>query len=164
MSFWNLSDNNQLSTSGEFEIAKAMEPIPAKTQARAIIDEAKWDEYKGDNYISLSWSIIYGEYKNRKVFQKLKVKESDDKKRDKALSMLAAIDANAGGRLVASGKEPTDMELALCLCNKPMIIRIEVWEIDDKKGNWISAVAPVVKRSSTPAPQGAKPADDDFFV
>lgn len=164
MSFFTLSDNKQANSNGQFELGGAIEPIPAKTQAKSIIDEAKWDEYNGERYISLRWVIIDGAHKNRKLFQKIKVADSDPKKRDKAISMLAAIDANAGGKLMAAGKEPTDMDLALALCNKPMIIRIELWELDDgRKGNWIGAVAPATKsaQQATVAPQGATQASGD---
>ena len=60
--------------------------------------------------------------------------------------MLAAIDANCGGKLMASGEEPTDTSLAKALLNKPMHIKVMVWEMDDRKGNWVSAVAPKAKR------------------
>lgn len=143
MSFFTMSDGQQ-AQGGSYEVAGS-EPIPSGTQLRAIIDEIKWDEYEGEQYISARWSVIDGEYKNRKVFQKIKVAETDANKRDKALRMLAAIDTNAGGRIQASGQSPTDMDLQQNLMNKMMIIKVQTWEMNDRKGNWVSAVAPAVQ-------------------
>jgi len=64
-------------------------------------------------------------------------------KRDKAKKMLFAIDTNAGGRLKASGKEPSDELLQSMLTNKPMLIKVMLMKGDDGVGrNWISSVAP----------------------
>ncbi len=126
-----------------------IEPIPSKTQCLAAIDEIKWDNYGGEEYISARWNILQpAEFKNRKIFQKIKVKEADDKKRQKAVKMLAAIDFNAKGNLMASGQIPTDALLQKALMNKPMVIMLQIWAIEDsatgetKKGNWISAISP----------------------
>ena len=154
MSFWNLEN---LPENGEFETGGGdIKPIPADTQCLASIDEAKWDHDRdGHEYVSLRWTVLSpAEYKNRKVFQKLWVKDEDPrakdaaKKKEKALRMLAAIDANAGGKLRAAGVEPTDESLGLCLINKPMLIKVMEWKIEDavtgevKVGNWIGAVSP----------------------
>ena len=85
--------------------------------------------------------------------------------------MLAAIDMNAtGGKLMALGREPSDIDLMSNLCNKPMIIRVQVWESEDKSksGNWIDAVssakkskpevAKMVQQASAPAAQTAQQA------
>ena len=146
MSFWNLSDNTQITEeekAGTFESGGGFEPIPAGTQLKACIDDAAWDDYEGDFYINVTWSVLEGEFTNRKVFQKIRVRDDDPKKRDKALRMLAAIDANAGGKLMESGAEPDDNALQIALVNKPMIIKVGVWEMDDRKGNWIQKVAPI---------------------
>lgn len=140
MSFWNLSDNSALQSDGQFEMGGG-EPIPANTALKVMITEASWDEYQGDRHIKIRWDVIDGEYKNRVVFQKVRVMEPDPKKRDRAIKMLAAIDANAGGKLMALGREPTDMELASSLLNRPMWIKVQVWEMDGKAGNWVSAVS-----------------------
>jgi len=147
MSFWNLSDNTQItneekagtfdSSGGDFEL------IPAGTQLKACIDDAAWEDYESDFFINLTWSVLEGEFENRKVFQKVRVRDNDPKKRDKALRMLAAIDANAGGKLIASGAEPDDNALQAALVNKPMIIKVDIWEYNDRKGNWVQKVAPI---------------------
>jgi len=52
--------------------------------------------------------------------------------------------------LVASVELPTDAEL-FTLLNKPMLIKVMVWEFNDKSGNWISKVSPRSQQSA-PAP------------
>lgn len=172
MSFWNLSDNNPIEKTGSFETGGGdIEPIPAKTQVLFAPDEAKFDSYDGEEYISLRWNVLQPkEYANRKIFQKLRVFDTDPKKADKAKRMLAAIDTNAGGKLLASGQAPTDQSLTACLVNKPMLGLLQVWEMEQddgsvKKGNWVSAVSPRNGGSPAKAPQTTTEppvADTDF--
>lgn len=163
--FWDLSDGGTATDAGtEYEIPGGgnMEPIPDGSSVLAMIDEAKWDAKDMADYISLRWTVLAPEeYKNRKVFQKLWVTDDEPntsdpakaaKKRDKARRMLAAIDANAGGKLTRKPGVPTDDDLTACLSNKPMVIKCMVWEMPDRdrpgemvRGNWISAVAPKSK-------------------
>jgi hypothetical protein len=151
MSLWNFEEKPTEKATGSFESGGgSFEPIPSGTQLKAIIDEAKYDSYEGESYISLRWVVIDGEFANRNIFQKLKVFSEDGKKRDKALNMLLAIDANAGGGL-SKLKEPTDMDLMKNLISKPMAIKVEVWEMNDKSGNWVSAVAPTGAETKSPA-------------
>lgn len=185
MSFWDLSDNsNAADTGGEFEAGGGnMEPIPAGTTVLAAMEESKWDDYEGTQYISNTWTVLAPEeYKNRKVFQKLYVMGDDRakdpaKKADKAKRMLAAIDTNAGGKLLASGEMPTDDMLTRHLVNKPMMLRLEVWEIEKDdgskaSGNWVSAVAPrgngaaapkAAPKRENPKPTGKVPEPVDDF-
>lgn len=170
MSFFDLSDNSKVSTDGKFEVDTGSATIPNDTTCLAMIDEAGWAEYQGDEYINLRWVVAEpAQYKNRKVFQKIRVYDTDVKKADKAKKMLAAIDANAGGKLMATGEDPTDMSLTKALINKPMLIKVMEWEMNDKKGNWVSAVAPrsgkapAQAQAAEPAPRKAPapaPADD----
>jgi hypothetical protein len=165
MSFFTLSDNANLVPSDEMEMGGDIAPIPTDTQVKAAIEQALWYTPKngGDTVISITWSILAPkEYNARKIFQKLKVKDSDPKKRDKAIKMLAAIDKNAGGKLFAKGTEPTDNDLMQHLLSAPMTLLLKVWAMDDlvtgetKKGNWIAAVSPSNK-VATP-----KPAETNF--
>lgn len=142
-SFWAIEEDVNAELLGQFEMGGSIEPIPSDTQLLAFIDEAKWDSYEGNDYISLRWNVIKPEeYKNRKIFQKLKVNEADAKKADKAKRMLMAIDHNSKAGLMATGKEPTTEMMQSKLTNRPMVIKVMVWKIDDKQGNWIAAVAP----------------------
>lgn len=163
MSFWELSEGS-LENTGTFEAGGGdIQPIPADTSCLATIDEAKWGSDRENNsFISLRWSVLQpAEYKNRKVFQKLWVTDDDPrakdaaKKRDKAKQMLAAIDVNAGGKLMAKAEAPTDESLGACLTNKPMVIKIMQWKIKDettgetKTGNWIGMVSARSGKAST---------------
>jgi hypothetical protein len=161
--FWGLSEGGSAAdnASGEFDAGGGnMQPIPSDTNVLAAIDEAKWSKnQKGDEFISLRWTVIAPEdFENRKIFQKLWVTDFDpstaakgeDKaiaKRDKAKKMLAAIDSNAGGKLLAKPVMPTDESMTLHLTNKPMIIKVMVWEMTDRmtgdvaRGNWVGAVS-----------------------
>ena len=145
MSFFTQSNGKSVQSTGNFESGGGLAPIPEGTQVLAVIDEAKWDTYQNESFVSLRWSIAKPqEYANRKIFQKIKVMDSDDSKRDKALMMLAAIDTNAGGKLQAAGVQPDTQALAAALMNRPMVLKLGVWELDDKSksGNWVSKVAP----------------------
>lgn len=162
MSFWDLTDGSNAADNKqtEYEIPGGgnLDPIPDGSSVLAMIDEAKWDSKDDAEFVSLRWTVLSpDEYKNRKVFHKLWVTDDDPgakdadkaaKKRDKARRMLAAIDANAGGKLTAKEGKPTDESLTGCLTNKPMIIRVAVWSIksretgEDISGNWVQAVAP----------------------
>ena len=160
MSFWNLSDNNPVEKTGSFESGGGdIEPIPAKTQVLFAPDEAKFDSYDGEEYISIRWNILQPkEYSNRKIFQKIRVFDRDPKKADKAKRMLAAIDINAGGKLLASGEAPNEESLTRCLVNKPMLGLLQVWELttedgSKKKGNWVSAVSPRNNGGPAKAPE-----------
>lgn len=146
--FWNITTTED-DNIGNYAMTVEMEPIPSKTLCLAFIEEAKWDDYEGDEYISLRWKVLQpAEYKNRVVFQKIKVHDNDSKKADKAKRMLMAIDFNAKGGLATSGKIPTTEMLQSKLCNKPMTIMVMEWAMENqqtnemRKGNWISAVSP----------------------
>lgn len=154
---------SNIETDGTFEAAPAIEVIPNDTTCVAMLDDAGWTEYQGDEYINLRWNILEPAiYKGRKIFQKVKVYDTDAKKAEKAKRMLAAIDANCGGKLMASGEEPTDTSLAKALLNKPMHIKVMVWEMDDRKGNWVSAVAPKAKREQPKPADAVADADVEF--
>lgn len=162
MSFWDLDDGESAVT-GEKEYQAptgGFKLIPDGSSVLAMIDEAEWAKDQDDNeYISLRWSVMEPEdYANGKIFQKLWVTDDDPrakdgkasaKKRDNAKKMLAAIDANAGGKLARKANRPTDDDLMLALANKPMVITVKVWEMEGRdgpmSGNWICACAPKTK-------------------
>jgi hypothetical protein len=168
MSFWNLSDaSEKLDTTGNFESTTNIEPIPDGTQVKAMIDEAKWDEYQGDEYISLRWSVLLpAEFKGRKIFQKVRVKDSDSKKSDKAKKMLAAIAVNAGGGLLKCA-DIKDQDLQKHLLSKPMALMLKTYSIEKadgsgtSTGNWVNAVAPLKKKEPEPVKEPEPSIDDD---
>lgn len=161
MSFWSTSGGENLAAQTA-EQAQAytpptndMEPIPAGSKVRAFVKEAKWDKNAdGDRYVKLRWDVVKpDEVAKRVVFQKLWVKDPDpnaknpNDKRDKALRMLAKIDALAGGKLAAKGSEPSDDELLVALADKQMVLALELWEMKGSdgemmSGNWVRDVQP----------------------
>lgn len=166
MSFWKTSDNQTITPSTTFESGGGNSVIPDNTTCLAMIDEAQLSSYEGNTYINIRWQVLEPPvYKNRKVFQKVKCFDADPKVSDKAKKMLAAIDANAGGKLAASNEPPSDLSLAKALLSKPMLIKVMVWEINDRTGNWVSMVSPRGNSvppvsKPTPAPTPAPVVDE----
>lgn len=177
--FWKTSAGTPVQSTGKMEMGGGnMAPIPAGTKVKAMITEIKFDNSSerdmanelGEQFINVRWDIVDGEYKKRVVFQKIRVQAKDDAKRDKNIEMLAAIDFNAGGKLMSGGEEPTDMSMARNLCNTPMILQLQVWEIKDEskdkedwpRGNWVQSVynATQVKADEPKPKEESKP--DDF--
>ena len=156
MSFWQLQDGTEAATTTSFESGGGeIAPIPNNTALIGAIEEAKWSSYEGEDYINLKWRVMRpAEYANRVIFHKLKV--FSPKQGDKAKQMLRAIDANCGGKLSKLNAAPQDMDLMTALVGKPMAIKVQVWEMNDKKGNWISAVSPAKSQAPVQA-QAPKP-------
>ncbi len=151
MSFWQLSDGTQAENTTTFEAGGGeIQPIPNNTQCIAAIEEAKWASYEGESYINLKWRVMRP-YANRVIFQKLKV--FSEKQGDKAKQMLRAIDANCGGKLAKLRDTPQDEDLMTALVGKPVAIKVQVWDMNGKKGNWISAVAPAKQQAPQAQPQ-----------
>jgi len=156
MSFWQKQDGSQIESTTTFEAGGGdIQPIPNNTALIAAIEEAKWAEYDGEHYINLKWRIMRpADYANRVIFQKLKV--FSEKQGDKAKQMLAAIDANCGGKLSKLTETPEDMHLMTALVGKPMAVKVQIWDINGKTGNWISAVSPAKSQAPVQA-QAPKP-------
>jgi len=178
MSFWDMNDGTAVQASTAYEVEGGdLKPIPANTGCIAAVEEAKWDSYEGDRYISLKWRIMRpSEFEKRVIYHKVKVfgfaNDKDQKATaDKAKRMLAAIDANAGGKLMKVKGEPSDTDLMSALVGKMMAIKLQVWKIkqDDgttKEGNWVSAVAPAkgaAKEAPKPEPKPVEAAPADSF-
>lgn len=169
MSFWSTSDGESAKTTGaEFDAGGGnMEPIPEGTTVLAMPDDAKWANDRNDNeYLSIRWTVLKPEtYLNRKIFQKLWVSDEKPnqkdpaKYKDKQLKMLAAIDTNAGGKLLKIEGKPNDDQLALALTNKQMTLRLGVWAMEGDNrpmtGNWIQAISDKAKPVSEPAPKSS---------
>lgn len=146
-------------------------PIPSGTNVKIAIADAKWETGDRDGtYVNLKHQVLLPEcYKGRIVFQKLHVRCHEFKtapnnanltpeklvqKRAKALRMLATIDTNAGGKLLANPNMPDDAMLQKCLVGKTMGMELDVWEFDTKdgqkienpvdymRGNWVRKVYP----------------------
>lgn len=167
-SFWSSASGENLAQQvqqdgGKFEMGGGdLAPIPENTNVLAIAEEAKNSDYQGETYINVKWRVSKpAEYANRVIFQKIRI--FDPVKGDNAKKMLAAIASNAGGGLFKAMEQrkenaPSDMSLAQ-ICNRPMVLKLGVWELDDKSksGNWVKAVAPHkgAAHQSSPAPAPA---------
>lgn len=162
MGFFTTTDGKDIQSEKQYEQPSGeIKPIPSGAQLVALIEEIGISETdRIGRFISIKWNVVNGEYKGRKIFQKVKVfgdlgapEDKESKVIDKAKAMLAAIDANAGGKLFEKNEEPTDITLMKHLANKIMTITVRIWEMEvegeKKSGNWVSAVAPK-------AAQGAK--------
>ena len=163
MSFWTTSDNQTITPSTTFESSGGNSVIPDNTTCLAMIDEAMLASYEGNMYINVRWQVLEPvAYKGRKVFQKVKVFDADPKVSDKAKKMLAAIDANAGGKLAQSNEAPNDISLAKALLSKPMLIKVMVWEMNDRTGNWVSMVSPRTTTTTSKATKDPEPTIADI--
>lgn len=173
MSFWTTSTGEAVQQVGFFEAGGgALAPIPEGTAVLASAEESTWKEYQGDRYINIKWRVAKpAEYANRVIFQKVRVNDEDVSKADRAKQMLAAIATNAGGALFQSmqknrEQEPSDASLST-LCNRPMVLKLGVWDMNGKTGNHVNAVSPPKAPTASPAP-APKPApvaqveDDDI--
>lgn len=164
--FWITSDGQSAQNNdGKFEMGNDLPPIPDDTSVLASAEEATNKEYQGDEYINIKWRVSKPqEYANRVIFQKLRAYDKDQQKADKAKRMLAAIDSNAGGGLFNSMQQrgedrPSDISLAQ-LCNRPMVLKMGVWVLDDKSksGNWVKAVSTAKSGSAQQAAPAPAPA------
>ena len=184
MSFWNLNDGSSVENNGAFEMGGGdIEPIPGNTGCIAAIEEAKWDEYNEDRFISLKWRVMKpDEFAKRVIFQKVKVfgtsRDKDPQATaDKAKRMLAAVDQNAGGKLMKVQGEPSDTDLMTALVGKVMAIKVQIWELDKddngqvipkderKRGNWVSAVSPAkgaAAKAAKEAPKAKEPEPEEI--
>ena len=77
--FWG---NAATDATGEFDSGGgSFELIPEGTNVLAAISEIEWTLYNGDEYISAKWTVLKpDEFKNRKIFQKIRVMDEDVKK------------------------------------------------------------------------------------
>lgn len=154
MSFWQ-SELGDITGSAEDAYAKPMNftIIPDGTKALAKIDSFVSDEFNGMKSLNVTWELINGEFKGRKIIQKLKVFDYDlrdkDPKRTKhrALNMLKLI-YQLFKVQPAHGNAPSDDELAVFV-GKIAGLKIQETSADDagKVRNYISEVH---------APQGFK--------
>ena len=182
MSFWSTSTGESATkdVKQEYDAGGSSEPIPDGSTVLAFIENVGWkngrEEDGAPEFINIQWRIEQPEAVARRVvFQKLWVTDADPKakdadaaakKRDKALAMLATIDANSGGKLAQVEGKPSDDKLALALTNKAMVLRLGVWEIGGNSGNWVSAVSPKGSKDlaikGEMKPSGGGSAQDDL--
>ena len=153
---------DELNGTNSGEYSHSVEPIPDGTRVLAYVEEAFVDQgpYDEHELVKLQWRVAKpAEYQGRVIFHKVKVNESDTAKRLRQLKMLQAIDTNAGGAIARAGT--VNDQTLTSLVNKPMVLKLGLWEMDGRSGNWVMAVAPKPDGVAvpTPAPKPA-PVDD----
>ena len=96
MSFWT-SNLGEITGDSKQAFSKEFGNIPNGTMALARIESFINDEYNGMKYLHITWELIHGEFKRRKVSQKLKVIDADprdkepEKTKFRGLNMLKLI-------------------------------------------------------------------------
>lgn len=165
MSFWNTSDGSNAAQNAEavYVAPSGSDPLPDDAQVVFAIEDVSVKTFDdgGKSIGFMCRANAPQEYANRVFFVNLKPWDHDTSKRDKALRMLAAIDKNCGGRLAASGQEPTTESLQQALLNRPMIGKLGMYDFEGDQGkritgNYFKGVAPV-NRSAQAAPAKAQP-------
>lgn len=115
--------------------------IPNDTHTFAKIESFKNKEYNGSPYLQIEWTIIEGEFKNRRVFQKLHVFDPDNKKRHRFLNMLMLL--HKMYNLPHKDNPPADEDLMLF---ETKIAGIKIQETEPnsegKQYNWVSQIHP----------------------
>jgi hypothetical protein len=141
MSFWKSSAGEVLGTQ-ESAFAKTFKNIPDGSTAVAKIHGFKNDGYNGDNYLKVDWVIAEGDFKGKHVFQKLKVFDSDEKKRLRALNMFMYM-YKMYGISPSSDQAPTDNDL-MKFVGKAAGIKIRETEPNEygKQYNWVAEIHP----------------------
>lgn len=143
------------------EYSHSVEPIPDGTKVLAYVEDAYMDQgpYDEHELVKLQWRVVKpAEYEGRVVPHKVKIHDPNNANRLRQLKMLQAIDANCGGT-IARGNVVND-EALTSLQNKPMVLKLGLWEMDGRTGNWVMAVAPKPAGVAAPVP-APKPAPVD---
>ena len=184
MSYFKLSTGESVQSTGEFELGGGdIKPIPKNTVVKVIAEQVKWTGFNDEpEFIDITWTVqAPAEYKNRKIFQKVKVDDRDPNVSDKAIRMLGAILHNAGSGFEALGDgKPSGDLLNRIITFKPMCLKLGVWEItkdefgnplaesEIKRGNWVQAVSKTgavqsaVTNTNVPAGGGTSALEDDL--
>ena len=173
MTFWTTSAGTSatenVKAEGTYDAGGSSEPLPDNSSVLAFIEAAEWktgrEEDGSPEYLNLQWRVEEPkEVARRVVFQKLWVTDEEPNaakegkagaKRDKALAMLAKIDAIAGGKLAKIAGKPNNDQLALALQNKAAVLKLGVWEIGGNSGNWVKAISPKGHELNVPKVEGA---------
>lgn len=135
------------------ETSKAQyEPLPDDVEVKAILTECMWECTWGkeneSSHVKCVWAITEQQYGNRRIFDKLKLhdeKVSAVKTGKRKLMMLDKI-ANAG--IVKANVEPDDYALKR-LEGTAVTIKLGLWEINGRKGNYVKSIMPVVEDNGT---------------
>ncbi len=141
MTFFRTSDNQNIEATKEFELGAAV--FPDGTECEAYITSIEWrepkNEFEGDPSIAIEWTIVSPAiYSKKKIVQNLKICDKDDKKKDNAVRMLAAIYTINGKVNIADVKtKPTNADLSSAALSTKAVIKIGLitTKKQDSEGN-----------------------------
>lgn len=147
MSFWS-SSLGEVTGNAQDAFAKEFGTIPNGTMALARIFSFCNDEFNGMKFLVITWELMDGEFKRRKVNQKLKVIDADprdkepEKTRHRGLNMLKLI-YNMFEIKPTHTNIPTDNDLSLFVGKVAGIqIRETNPNADSKIYNYVGEVHP----------------------
>jgi hypothetical protein len=170
MSFWTTSTGEQATGTVSDNNSQPLK----KGWYLAMFEDFSIDEYQGERKVKIKARIIGEGYgKNRVLFMNLKAfagEKVTDAQRDRALNIIMKS-AQILGVPLPKG-EPDDIWFSK-FTDKPIEIMVDVWEIDDKSGNWLVNVASKGEKvggdvavqktqSKKPAPPADANDDDDI--
>jgi len=142
MGFWK-SELGQLSGEAADAFTQTIKIIPDGTMAISKIAKFTLQENYGKKYYEIEWELCDGEFKGRRVFQKIHAFDQDSKKQHKALNMMLLLYKTFNLKPTSS-EAPSDQDL-LIFNGKIAGIKIQEWSMqrDDgtmAEGNWVSEV------------------------
>jgi hypothetical protein len=141
MTFWK-SEIGEVTGKPEDAFTKSFKTIPDETMALAKIESFSLQDHKenGYKYYAINWVLTDGEFKNRKVSQKIKAFDTDAKQKHRALNMLKLIYQLFNIR-PSHADAPIDKDLNVFI-GKVAGIKIRETEPNDKGNqyNWVSEV------------------------
>lgn len=134
MSFWN-SEMGTVTGTQEDAFIKEFSIIPDGTMALSKITGFVKQVKQGLFHYEVEWEITDGEFKRRKVIQKIKAFDSDPKVRHRALNMLKLLYIMFKIK-PETADEPSDKELVQFI-SKIAGIRIREWAMEKQDGSGI---------------------------
>ena len=161
-SFWQTSAGTE--ANGEVQ-ENGFDPLP-KGNYLSMLESVEVDEYQGQKKVKIKARVIgEGFGKNRVLFLNLKCFSGPDIKeetRDRCINILVKMYNICKAKL--PNGEPDDASLSQ-LVDKPMILKLDVWELEDKSksGNWLvnvdskGAKAGGEEKKPAPKPSAKKP-------
>jgi hypothetical protein len=112
----------------EVEPSSSLDPVPNGEYTAIGVDSEFKQTKKGDGeYLQFTWEIVEGQYRGRRLFDRLNLKNSNETAVKIAQSTLSAICRAVG---VMRPKDSAELH------NKPLKIKVVVKERDDKPGSY----------------------------
>lgn len=126
------------------------EPIPAgEYVAVAVNSEFKRTQSGNGEYLEITWEIMDGQFRGRRLWDRLNLKNPNEKAVQIAQGTLSSICRAVG---VLRPRDSAELH------NKPVLVKVELKERNDKPGQMTNEVKGYKPTSGTqPAPVGQAP-------